>query len=429
MSQPAAKRHRSQSRDSITTRTSEGGTESAISRETKYSIYQDGRYPALLESQGSYMRESPSGLLPEELAYCDTLFTDPVTLPAEPLFEASRFRGFLGLLENKSELRICVDLHPRLVPSAELLSLSDHGKFGEIIEGYNDRWNKAILFYKKLPQPDRTVAFRESALTPEQRHRLGILPEVESYFSVREGMCFPFLTCEVKCGKQALDIADRPNANSMTIATRAMVELYRLTGRVGNAHRRAACFSISHDDKCVRIYAHYAEIDGGEPQYYRHLLRSFDCRDKNGHDRWTTWTFVINVISKFAPRRLSAIRCAIDEIPTSSAQSMDSTVTAGDAARDSSSQEIPCTPSTSQQDDVFIKPSSSRGRTTVKQQIQQLQDAGEARERRLMEQLELQYKGQIAQQEQRHKEQIAQQEQRYKEQIDLLKSLMPGRRP
>lgn len=116
------------------------------------------------------------------------------------------------------------------------------------------------MFYKKLSQPDRTVAFRESVLTHEQRSQLAILPEVNSLFSVREGMCFPFLTCEVKCAKQALGLADRPNVNSMTIATRARVELYHRAGRLADIHRRVSGFSISHDDKSVRIYAHYAEV-------------------------------------------------------------------------------------------------------------------------------------------------------------------------
>lgn len=43
--------------------------------------------------------------------------------------------------------------------------------------------------------------------------------------------------------------------------------------------------SISHDDKSVLIYAHYAEINGDKTRYYRHLLRSFDCRDQDGQDR------------------------------------------------------------------------------------------------------------------------------------------------
>jgi len=36
-------------------------------------------------------------------------------------------------------------------------------------------------------------------------------------------MYFPFLTCEVKCGAAALDVADRQNAYSMTMAVRVLV--------------------------------------------------------------------------------------------------------------------------------------------------------------------------------------------------------------
>ena len=78
---------------------------------------------------------------------------------------------------------------------------------------------------------------------------------MSSFFAGREGTCFPFFTCEVKCGTQALDIGDRANTNSMTIVLRGVVELYRRAGRVMDVHRRILGFSISHDDKNVRIYA------------------------------------------------------------------------------------------------------------------------------------------------------------------------------
>ena len=44
-------------------------------------------------------------------------------------------------------------------------------------------------------------------------------------------MYFPFLTCEVKCGNLALDITDRQNAHSMTLAVRGIVELFTLVKR------------------------------------------------------------------------------------------------------------------------------------------------------------------------------------------------------
>lgn len=42
---------------------------------------------------------------------------------------------------------------------------------------------------------------------------------------------FPFLIYEVKCSAAALDVVDRQNAYSMTLAMRASVELFRLVKR------------------------------------------------------------------------------------------------------------------------------------------------------------------------------------------------------
>jgi len=41
-------------------------------------------------------------------------------------------------------------------------------------------------------------------------------------------MYFPFLTCEVKCGTAALNIVDRQNAHSITLAVRGVVRLFKL---------------------------------------------------------------------------------------------------------------------------------------------------------------------------------------------------------
>ena len=191
MSQPQPKRSRSQSEHSEGGLQSEIGTETTVSRESKYSTYQDPRYPVLLERKGSFMRDSRSGPLPEELAWCKELLAK-TPIPEDPLLEQHTSR-LLELLQNRSELCIYIHLHPRLVPSAELLSLQEPHKFDDLVEGHNDRWNKALVFYKKLPQPDRTVAYRDSVLTDQQRSKLGILPEASSPFAAREGMLFPYL--------------------------------------------------------------------------------------------------------------------------------------------------------------------------------------------------------------------------------------------
>ncbi|KGM91591.1 hypothetical protein PABG_11833 [Paracoccidioides brasiliensis Pb03] len=72
---------------------------------------------------------------------------------------------------------------------------------------------------------------------------------------------FLFLTCEVTCGAASLDIADRQNAHSATIAVRATVELFKLVKREREVDREILTFSISHDHTAVRICGHYAVLD------------------------------------------------------------------------------------------------------------------------------------------------------------------------
>ena len=98
-------------------------------------------------------------------------------------------------------------------------------------------------------------------------------------------MYFPFLTCEVKCGAAALDVADRQNAHSMTLAVRGVVELFRLVKREKELHREILAFSISHDHSTVRIYGHYALIDGSKTAFYRHPIKKFDFTSEEGKDK------------------------------------------------------------------------------------------------------------------------------------------------
>jgi hypothetical protein len=100
------------------------------------------------------------------------------------------------------------------------------------------------------PQPDYSVGFRRSAFTDEQLNKLDpLIGNVydTSFFVATYRTYFPFLTCEVKCGASALDVADRQNAHSMTVAVRGVVELIRLVEQEKELHREIIAFSISHD--------------------------------------------------------------------------------------------------------------------------------------------------------------------------------------
>lgn len=130
-------------------------------------------------------------------------------------------------------------------------------------------------------------------------------------------MYFPFLTCEVKCGAAALDVADRQNAHSMTIAVRSVIELYRAVKCEKELNREILAFSISHDHRSVRIYGHYAVIDDNQTTFYRHPIKTLDITSEEGKDKWTTYKFTKNVYDVWMPTHLKRICSAVDQLPSS----------------------------------------------------------------------------------------------------------------
>jgi hypothetical protein len=128
-------------------------------------------------------------------------------------------------------------------------------------------------------------------------------------------MYFPFLTCEVKCGAAALDVADRQNAHSMTLAVRGVIELFRLVERENELHREILAFSISHDHRTVRIYGHYPIIDGKKATLYRHPIHEFSFTALDGKEKWTAYKFTKNVYDIWIPTHLKRICSVIDTLP------------------------------------------------------------------------------------------------------------------
>jgi len=139
-----------------------------------------------------------------------------------------------------------------------------------------------------VPLPDSTV------IRQRLDDHVGELTET-FFFMATYSMYFPFLTCEIKCGAAALDVADRQNAHSMTMAVRGIVELFKLGKRKKELHREILAFLISHDHSTVRIYSHYALIDRNKTIFYRHSIKKFDFTSKEGRDKWTSYKFTKNV--------------------------------------------------------------------------------------------------------------------------------------
>ena len=128
-------------------------------------------------------------------------------------------------------------------------------------------------------------------------------------------MYFPFLTAEVKCGNEALNIADRQNAHSAAVAANAVVELYRLVSREDELNRKILTYSISHDNRGVRMYGHYALSKEKHTLFYRYPVDELIFTRKDGEEKWTPYTFTRNVYDKFYPIHHERMCSAVDQLP------------------------------------------------------------------------------------------------------------------
>ena len=371
MNPPTSKRARPS--DALVRRLSSSGrsTDTTVSKEKKYSVYKDVNYSVVLETKGSFMRASEQGLSDEDEVFCLTLQTHPQTLPSDLLFDDDHFVKFHSNLHDRSEARITADLHPRVMPSVENMFIGGRADFAGLIEGHNDLWVKAVPFFGPRPQPDHTIGFRWWNFTEVQRRKLNIEPTAKSLYTAREEMYFPFFTGEVKCGRQGLDLAGRPNAHSMTIHMRGVVDIYRRAGRLLDLHRRALGFSMSHDDKIARLYVHYVEIAGEEPTYYMKALPEISFGNNQGEKRWQCYQFTLNVCELFALPFLDRLKEVIDTLPDPVQASSDLASVTDDVSVQSSQDEASAIES---QEENTRKGRSSRvSNTELRNVIQSLQ--------------------------------------------------------
>ena len=317
---------RKKSSSSLRGRRSEASSVSASSatpsdqklRDAKSTPYQDARYKTILASKGSFLDESDLGITNSSIENIQTLLSAEQTVPVNSLFGDDIFKATCRKIQDRNETRVIRDISLLIVPSAEILATYGATNLECLIDGSNDGWNNSIPLTKTRPQPDYSVGFRREAFTEDQLKRLepfvGDLSDV-SFFMATYYMYFPFLTCEVKCGTGALNVADRQNAHSMTLAVRGVVELFRLLDREKELDREILAFSISHDHRTVRIYGHYPVIDGIKTTFYRHPIHEFSFTAMGGREKWTAYKFTKNVYDVWMPSHLKRISSAIDDLP------------------------------------------------------------------------------------------------------------------
>ncbi|KAK3503320.1 hypothetical protein B0T13DRAFT_493149 [Neurospora crassa] len=288
-------------------------------REEKSAPYRSVQYESALEANSSYMKTSPLGITDESKNLCRTLLNTEQLAPQNTLFDDDVSENTCESLANKNEATVFLDILRLIVPSTVHYALRakhfEHLNY--LTESVNEGWNRCFPLTGIRPQPDYSVNFQRDAFIQDQIDKL--MPFTgdmgyRSLFKATYHIYFPFLTCEMKCGAAALDIADRQNAHSMTLAVRAIVELFRLVKREDEANRQILAFSVSHDHQSVRIYGHYPVVTEKGTKYYRHPIRKFDFTDLDGKEKWTAYRFIKNVYDIWVPDHFKRICSAIDQL-------------------------------------------------------------------------------------------------------------------
>ncbi|KAG9234155.1 hypothetical protein BJ875DRAFT_504907 [Amylocarpus encephaloides] len=274
-------------------------------RETKSAPYQSPQYRILLETKGSFMRKSDLGIADTSKTVCQTLLEAEQIVPEDSLFQDDLFDETCEMIQDRNEAKVIQDIARLIVPSAQSLAIRGAKHLKPLIES-------------PRPQPDYAVGFKRTAFTEDQLIKIqpfiGGFSEMSLFMSTYY-MYFPFLTCEVKCGAAALDVADRQNAHSMTMAVRGVVELFRLVKREKELHREILAFSVSHDHRTARIYGHYPMIDGNKTTFYRHPIHEFSFTALDGKEKWTAYKFTKNVYDIWMPTHFKRICSVIDDLP------------------------------------------------------------------------------------------------------------------
>lgn len=290
-------------------------------REGKNPVVRSRRYQQILESVGIYMGQPELHLRAAQTdkALCQELLKKEQPVPKDSLFNDDLFESTCEDIANRNEARVIQDIGRLIVPAPEELFRRGAKNFKHLIETVDESWIKSIPLVKgPRPQPDFAVGLKSSAFTPDQLEKLR--PSIgdwqtTSRLMATDEMYFPFLTAEVKCGNEALNIADRQNSHSAAVAANAVVELYRLVSRQDELHQQILAFSVSHDHRAVRIYGHYVLIDGKDTSFYRHLIQDFSIVNQDGKDKWTAYKFVRNVYDKFYPIHHERICSVVDQLP------------------------------------------------------------------------------------------------------------------
>lgn len=137
---------------------------------------------------------------------CQTLLERAQSVPRDSLFCDDIFKRTCREIRDRSKAIVVQDITRLIVLSAKTLSIYSARHLDYLLENINEGWTGCIPVQGPRPQPDCCVRLKRSVFTDKQLSRLDLLVGT---------VCD---TYEVECDALALNIADRQNARSITVA-------------------------------------------------------------------------------------------------------------------------------------------------------------------------------------------------------------------
>lgn len=280
-------------------------------------------YPAYLTGKGICMHPAPREARPSAAStrLCDTM------LAAEypPCLQLVPFEEVLQIAETASEVDETVSLFDLLIPGPWVLKQSGADVGFRTHCEFNCQWPLNEPMAGPFPRPTRTYGFtpQDRFLHADDRDRLAPFdtPTTPLQGYSREAY-LPFFVVQSVDRGGSLDVADRQNSQSTSVAIQLLVSLYRL-GRIDPAaalDREILMLSCSIDGDRMRLWGHYPVFGplgptGVKPvTFYRYFLTEFNFREDPtrlpaaNHFTWAMY-------DHFVPKIHDIIRRGIDALP------------------------------------------------------------------------------------------------------------------
>ena len=371
-----------------------------------------------LAENGIYMKASALAQRTSK-DLCSSFLAGDRTPSQYPCYPSEQVPNVLERIQSLNEGRLQRDITPWVVPSAENLFFSGEITLDYIGEEIQQVWSRCAPRGGTVPKPDYTAGLLQTAFTQEEIEKLQNYASFEKPFFFTPNLCFPFLICEAKTGLDGLDKADRQNIHSASIAVGAIIELYKAAfgttypDRVNELSGQVLAFSVSHNNKIVNLYGHYAVLSDdstGMLKFYRYEIAMFSLTMFDGADRYRAYNFVYNVYEKFAPEHRKRIKDAVASLPAL-AERTGPPLGLSELAPEETDSQQNFQVAGSQDDGVFRTPSEPASVAKMRQMERQIQ------------QMESQRQQQIRQMEEQNTK-LLQQMELQKQQVELQKQEM-----